>query len=65
MTDKVHKLQRASLKNPVKVEVNSKYHVVSSCVQQYHFMPAKYKEVYLVHTLTQFMGQKTIIFTQT
>lgn len=65
MTNKVHKLQRASLKDPVKVEVNSKYHTVSSCVQNYHFLPAKFKEVYLVYVLTEFMGQKTIVFTQT
>ena len=65
MTDKVHKLQRASLKDPVKVQVSSKYQTVSTCVQKYHFLPFKDKETYLVYLLTQLSGQKLIIFTQT
>lgn len=32
MTNKVQKLQRASLKDPVKIEVSSKYHTVSTLV---------------------------------
>ena len=37
MTSKVEKLQRASLTNPVKVEVSSKYQTVKTLVQQYLF----------------------------
>ena len=65
MTSKVHKLQRASLVNPVKVEVSHKYQTVSTLVQNYHFMPAKYKETYLVYLLTEFTGQKIIVFNST
>ena len=34
MTQKVAKLQRASLKDPVKVQVSSKYQTVSALIQQ-------------------------------
>ena len=43
MTTKVAKLQRASLVDPVRVEVSEKYGTVSTLVQQYLFIPAKYK----------------------
>jgi ATP-dependent RNA helicase DDX47/RRP3 len=43
MTKKVQKLQRASLKDPVRVEVSSKYQTVDSLQQYYTFIPVKYK----------------------
>ena len=43
MTSKVARLQRASLTDPVKVEVDSKYRTVDTLRQQYLFIPAKYK----------------------
>ena len=43
MTKKVAKLQRASLHNPVKVEVSTKYQTVEKLQQYYLFIPAKYK----------------------
>ncbi|PQM38622.1 DEAD-box ATP-dependent RNA helicase 10 [Prunus yedoensis var. nudiflora] len=43
MTKKVKKLQRACLRNPVKIEVASKYSTVDTLNQQYRFLPAKYK----------------------
>ena len=43
MTSKVAKLQRACLRNPVKVEVSAKYSTVDSLKQQYMFVPAKHK----------------------
>lgn len=39
MTAKVKKLQRAALKNPVKVSINSKYKTVDKNIQKYMFMP--------------------------
>lgn len=65
MTNKVTKLQRASLNNPVKIEVNSKYQTVSTLSQNYIFIPAKYKDCYLVYILTQHAGNLVIIFVQT
>lgn len=52
MTSKVQKLQRASLNDPVKIEVNTKYQTVETLVQNYVFMPAKHKDTYLVYLLT-------------
>lgn len=43
MTNKVAKLQRACLRNPVKVEVSNKYSTVDTLRQQYMFVPAKFK----------------------
>ena len=49
MTTKVAKLQRASLVDPVRVEVSEKYGTVSTLVQQYLFIPAKYKVGFARH----------------
>ena len=67
MTTKVQKLQRASLKNPVKVEanVNGKYTTVKTLVQQYSFHPAKFKDTYLAFILNEFAGHSTIVFCST
>jgi ATP-dependent RNA helicase DDX47/RRP3 len=46
MTKKVQKLQRASLRNPVRVEVSSKYQTVDKLLQSYIFIPSKYKVRY-------------------
>jgi len=43
MTKKVAKLERASLRDPVKVEVSSKYQTVDKLQQYYVFIPVKYK----------------------
>jgi ATP-dependent RNA helicase DDX47/RRP3 len=65
MTNKVNKLQRASLRNPVKIEVSEKYQTVSTLTQSYLFIPAKYKDVYLVYLLNEFAGQSSILFVTT
>lgn len=65
MTNKVTKLQRASLVDPVKIEVSTKYQTVSTLAQNYLFIPAKYKDCYLVYLLTQFSGNIIIIFVTT
>jgi ATP-dependent RNA helicase DDX47/RRP3 len=43
MTKKVEKLQRASLKDPVRVEVSNKYQTVELLQQSYLFIPVKFK----------------------
>ncbi len=64
MTNKVAKLQRASLHNPVKVQVStSKYATVDTLVQQYLFVPEKFKDCYLTYLLTEFTGHSAIVFT--
>ncbi|KAL6499810.1 DEAD-box ATP-dependent RNA helicase 10 [Orobanche gracilis] len=65
MTNKVKKLQRACLKNPVKIEAASKYSTVDTLKQQYCFVPAKYKECYLVYILTEMSGSTSMVFTRT
>jgi len=57
MTSKVAKLQRASLKDPVRVEVSSKYQTVDNLKQFYCFVPVKYKDLYLVYILNQMQGK--------
>lgn len=65
MTKKVKKLQRACLKNPVKIEVASKYSTVDTLKQQYCFVPAKFKDCYLVYILTEMSGSTSMVFTRT
>ncbi|ESN93081.1 hypothetical protein HELRODRAFT_185175 [Helobdella robusta] len=62
MTEKVSKLQRASLKNPVKVEVSNKYQTSSSLTQHYLFIPYRYKLENLVYLLNELSGNSVIIF---
>ncbi|XP_053609406.1 ATP-dependent RNA helicase DDX47 [Plodia interpunctella] len=65
MTKKVQKLQRASLQDPVKVEVSTKYQTVDKLQQYYVFIPVKYKDVYLVHILNEMAGNSFIVFVAT
>ena len=62
MTTKVAKLQRASLHNPVKVQVNDKYKTVDTLNQTYLFVPFKYRDVYLVSVLNEHTGKSAIVF---
>ena len=59
------KLQRASLSNPVKIEVCDKYSTVETLRQHYIFIPAKYKDCYLAYILNEFAGNSIIVFTTT
>ncbi|XP_022157139.1 DEAD-box ATP-dependent RNA helicase 10-like [Momordica charantia] len=65
MTKKVRKLQRACLRNPVKIEAATKYSTVDTLKQKYCFIPAKYKECYLVYILTEMSGCTSMVFTRT
>ncbi|KAI8813233.1 P-loop containing nucleoside triphosphate hydrolase protein [Cladochytrium replicatum] len=65
MTTKVEKLQRACLRNPVKVEISTKYSTVSTLLQYYLFIPFKFKDCYLAYLLNEFAGQTIIVFTMT
>ncbi|XP_018322169.1 probable ATP-dependent RNA helicase DDX47 [Agrilus planipennis] len=65
MTKKVRKLQRASLQDPVKVEVSTKYQTVDKLQQYYIFLPVKFKDVYLVHILNEMAGNSFMIFCST
>ncbi|XP_062589717.1 uncharacterized protein LOC134251342 [Saccostrea cucullata] len=65
MTKKVAKLQRASLQNPVRVEVSSKYQTVDKLQQYYLFIPVKFKDVYLVYILNELAGNSFMVFCST
>lgn len=66
MTDKVEKLQKASLNDPVRVEAtNSKYNTVEGLVQSYIFLPSKQKELYLFWLLNELRGKTMIVFCST
>ncbi|XP_007239261.2 probable ATP-dependent RNA helicase DDX47 [Astyanax mexicanus] len=62
MTKKVQKLQRAALKDPVKCAVSTKYATVDKLQQYYIFIPAKYKDCYLVSILNELAGNSFMIF---
>lgn len=65
MTTKVGKLQRASLQNPVKVEVSSKYSTVDALLQHYLFMPFTQKDTYLIYLINEISGHSCIVFVRT
>jgi len=65
MTQKVQKLQRACLSKPVKVEAAEKYSTVPTLRQEYLFCPAKHKDCYLVHVLSELAVSSSIVFTRT
>lgn len=62
MTKKVVKLQRASLQDPVRVEVSTKFQTVEKLQQSYIFIPNKYKDCYLVSILNELAGNSFMIF---
>lgn len=65
MSSKIESLQRASLRDPLRVSVSTKYQTVSTLIQNYLFIPLKDKDVYLVYLMNEFAGQSAIIFTRT
>eukprot|EP00914_Ancora_sagittata_P033158 GHVO01066917.1.p1 GENE.GHVO01066917.1~~GHVO01066917.1.p1 ORF type:complete len:389 (+),score=57.58 GHVO01066917.1:26-1192(+) len=65
MTSKVSKLQRASLKEPAKIEVNTKYTTVKGLKQSFKFIPQKFKYSYIYTLLSQFNACSSIIFSNT
>jgi ATP-dependent RNA helicase DDX47/RRP3 len=66
MSSKVESLQRAALKNPVRVSISSNSHqVVSTLLQSYMLIPHKHKDLYLIHLLNDNIGHACILFTRT
>lgn len=66
MSSKVENLQRASLKDPMRISVTSnKYQTVSTLLQHYIFIPAMHRDTYLVYLVHEFAGRSIIVFTHT
>ncbi|KAG9458871.1 hypothetical protein H6P81_003379 [Aristolochia fimbriata] len=66
MTQKVHKLKRACLKNPLKVEASTKYSTADTLIQHFRLVPAKHKDCYLAYILRE-MSKSTssMVFART
>lgn len=62
MTSQVAKLQRASLIDPVRVEVSTKFQTPKQLIQSYLFVPAKYKDCYLTYMINEHAGQSILCF---
>jgi ATP-dependent RNA helicase DDX47/RRP3 len=62
MTSQVAKLQRASLKDPCRVEVSTKFQTPKQLLQSYLFVPAKYKDCYLTYMVNEHAGQSILVF---
>ncbi|KAJ5948539.1 hypothetical protein N7454_001846 [Penicillium verhagenii] len=65
LSSKVESLQRASLSNPLRVSVSSKYQTVSTLQQYFLLRPHKHKDVHLIYLLQEFTGHSCIIFMRT
>ncbi|KFY84335.1 hypothetical protein V500_09396 [Pseudogymnoascus sp. VKM F-4518 (FW-2643)] len=66
MSSKVESLQRASLRDPLRVQISTnKYQTVSTLLQSYLFIPHPHKDTYLIYLLNDFAGQSAIVFTRT
>merc|ERR1719191_1648235 len=65
MTSKVSKLQRASLRKPVKVEVSTKHDTAKGLVQNYIFVPYKFKQTYFAALISHYKSYAAMIFTDT
>lgn len=66
MTSKVQKLQRASLHDPVKCEVQThKFQTPKKLIQNYLFIPAKYKDCYFTYLINELAGQSVLVFVAT
>ena len=62
MTSQVQKLQRASLTDPVRIEVSTKFQTPSQLKQSYLFIPAKYKDCYLTYVVNEHAGKSILVF---
>ncbi|CAO4370580.1 unnamed protein product [Caenorhabditis nigoni] len=65
MTKKVSKLERASLRDPARVSISTRYKTVDNLKQHYIFIPNKEKEAYLVYLLNEHAGNSAIVFCAT
>jgi ATP-dependent RNA helicase DDX47/RRP3 len=65
MTNKVEKLEKISMINPIKIQINNKYKVVISLKQNYIFVPFKFKDCYLTYICNEFTNCSIIVFVDT
>ncbi|WJX37738.1 RNA helicase [Trifolium repens] len=63
LTEKVHTIQSVCLRNPVKIDLSSKSSIVDTLRQQRCSMQASHKDCYLAYTLSEMMGRKSMVCT--
>ena len=61
----IESLQRASLRNPVRISVSSKVTTVDTLQEYYVFTPLKHKDATLVYILNELAGKSMIVFVNT
>ncbi|WJX09921.1 RNA helicase [Trifolium repens] len=62
-TEKVHTFESACLRNPVKIDVSSKYSIVDTLRHQWCSMNSRLKNCYLAYTLAEMTGRKSVVST--
>lgn len=62
-TNQVHTMLSMCLRNPVKIDLSSKYSIADT-LQQSCFMQENHKDCYLVYTLAEMTGRKYMVYTQ-
>ena len=65
MTDKVEKLERISMTNPIKIQISKKYKIAISLKQNYIFVPYRFKDCYLTYICNEFINCAMIVFVDT
>ena len=65
MTNRVEKLEKISMINPIKIQINKKYKVVISLRQNYIFVPFRFKDCYLTYICNEFTNCSIIVFVDT
>lgn len=65
ITSKTETLQKFTMKNPVKIEINRKYKAVETLRQNFVFIPFKLKDCYLAYICNDFNGSLILCFVDT
>lgn len=65
MDSRIDKLRFGCMKNPLKIQINSKYKAVKTLFQNYIFVPQHFKEIYLVYICNEFNGSSILTFVDT
>lgn len=61
----IESLQRASLRNPVRISISNKITTVDTLLEYYVFTPLKHKDATLVYILNELAGKSVIVFVNT
>lgn len=61
----IESLQRASLRNPVRISVSNRITTVDTLLEYYVFTPLKHKDATLVYILNEIAGKSVIVFVNT